>query len=73
MSSTGITESVYVTNFLKHMHKKTIFYKILCSVHDIFLKVSYMKSIFDIIARRISESYMHKCVNTSVIFNQPRD
>ena len=41
MSSTGIKEKVYITNFKKHLHEKALFHKYLCSVHDMIFMDSH--------------------------------
>ena len=41
MLSTRITEVVQVTNFKNHNKEKKVFYKILCSVRDMYFQASY--------------------------------
>ena len=43
MSSASRTEIVWNTNFKNHMNERTIIHKVLCSVYDVFFKVSYEK------------------------------
>ena len=49
------------------MHEKPLFYKNLCSVHDMFFSRFHSKSIFDTISWR-TESCMHNCITHVAFF-----